>query len=254
MRIQPLIQVDIFMEIVKIKEIIIFFVLLNKIYCQCFDRCETCTEFLGDSTYHNCTACKPGLGLYFLNNSQNCYYDYELPKAYFNSVYQKFYLCSENCYECSDENSCISCNRGYQLESNNCQKCIERNPNTYIFVSDEIENCKGGTNSMYICELKKTKCTEIDINTDNFECPREYPLFFQGTETKECILEIYDSNIHTISNKIIKTQWLNEKIQIGTDQCWYITKTFSSSGDLILETNIYENPTINTGRYFYGNS
>ena len=241
------------MEIFKIKEILIFVFLINKIYCECFYKCQSCTEFLGDSTYHNCTACNSGL--YFLTNSQNCYYDYELPKAYFNSIDEIFYLCSDNCYECiNNANTCTNCNRGYQLnnELNICQKCIVEYPNTYIFVSDEIENCKGGVDSMFICELKKTKCTEININTDNFECPREYPLFFQGTETKECTLEIYDSSIHTISNQIIKTQWLNEKIQIGTDQCWYITKTFSSEGDLILETNIYEDPAINTARYFYG--
>ena len=77
----------------------------------------------------------------------------------------------------------------------------------------------------------------------------EYPLFLQGTDTKECAFEIYDSSTHIISNQIIKTQWLNKLVQIGVEHCWYIRKSYSSNGDLILETNVYQTEP-NNFRYF----
>ena len=96
----------------------------------------------------------------------------------------------------------------------------------------------------------KKQFAQIDINEEDFECPREYPLLVNGQN--ECSLEIYNSTTHTISNQIIKKQWLNKRIQIGGGQCWYITSEYSSQGDLIFETNRYEEYNVHTTRYFYG--
>ena len=230
---------------------IIFLFIIKKILSDCFDRCITCTEE-GNQDYHYCLSCKDDM--YLKVGSNNCYYDYELPGLYLDSD-NIFYYCSENCYECiNNQNTCMSCRRGfeYDKETKTCINCYLNFPNKYIFVSDEYENCQGLESSRYTCQLKSTKCTNIDINTENYECPREYPLFLQGTDTKECVYEIYDSNSHLISNNIIKTQWLNKRIQIGGDQCWYIAKSFSSKNDLIMETNIYVETSFDTNRFFFG--
>ena len=220
--------------------------IINKIVSQCYDKCKECIE-LGNSTYHKCTSCNNSDEYLF---GTNCYKAYDLPHCYFNSSDSKFYLCSDECYECENNaNECISCNRGYKYNSDTktCDKCL----NTYIYVLDAYELCRGLDDGRSACILKNTTCTNIDINSENYECPREYPLFLQGTDTKECAYEIYDSSTHTISNQIIKTQWLNKLVQIGVDQCWFIRKSYSSNGDLILETNIYQREP-NKFRYFYG--
>ena len=221
-------------------------IIINKIVSECYDRCLECTE-LGDSADNKCTSCKYE-GQYLLET--NCYSYYELPHCYFNSADSKFYYCSDDCYECENNaNECISCNRGYKYNSDTktCTKC----PNTYIYVLDAYELCRGLDNGRFACTLKHTTCTDLDINTENYECPREYPLFLQGTDTKECAFEIYNSSTHIISNQIIKTQWLNKLVQIGVDQCWYVRKSYSSNGDLILETSVYQTEP-NKFRYFYG--
>ena len=224
--------------------------IIHKIVTQCYDKCLECTE-LGDDTNHKCTSCK------YENNyllETNCYYDYELPQCYLSSVDNQFHYCSENCYECKEnEEKCMSCKRGYKYNSE-LYTCTICDSNKYIYVSDEVELCQGLENGRFACGLKYTICTDIDKSLENYECPREYPLFLVGTETKECALEKYESSTHIISNQIIKTQWLNNIAQIGVGQCWYITKSYSSNGDLILETSIYDgdDENINKNRYFHG--
>ena len=220
--------------------------IIHKIVTECYEKCLECTE-LGDATDHKCTSCFENN--YLLEN--NCYYDYELPQCYLSSLDNKFHYCSENCYECKEnEDKCMSCKRGYKYNSE-LYTCTICDSNKYIYISDEAELCQGLENGRFDCRLKYTICTDIDKSLENYECPREYPLFLVGTETKECALEKYESSTHTISNQIIKTQWLNNIAQIGVGQCWYITKSYSSNGDLILETSIYET-NINKNRYFYG--
>ena len=227
---------------------LIFPIIINKILSECYDRCNECTE-LGDSTYHKCNSCKYP-NTYLLDT--NCYYDYELPHCYFNSDDSKFYFCSNDCYECNNNaNECVSCYRGYSYNSDT-KTCTPCNSNTYIYVSDGVELCKTLENGRFACELKFTECTDININTENHECPRKYPLLIEGSETKECALEKYVLGTHTISNQIIKTQWLNNIIILGVGQCWYIKKSYSSNEDLILETNVYNDSIKNDYRYFYG--
>ena len=231
------------------KRFLITIFLLDKILCECYERCITCTEEIGSFYYHNCLTCKEEM--YLLDDSNNCYYIHELP-GYYLYTNNIFYSCSENCYECIDNSDkCKSCNRGYEYnkELNSCSIC---SLNKYIYVLDGIELCQGLEKSIFTCELKFTTCTDVDINTENYECPRDYPLFLQDNGVKECSMEIYNSSIHIISNEIIKTQWLNKITQFGGDDCWYLTKCFSSQGDLIIESNekIY-NTGNNNGRLLF---
>ena len=229
-------------------EIIIIFLIIKNIFAsECYYRCKTCSHEYIDYAHMGCETCIENT--YLLEEYTSCYYTYELPGMYLTSL-KKYEYCSENCYECIDEpTKCISCKRGYThiKSSNTCEQC---NLNNYYFVNNAIEHCQEGELSIFTCQLEYTKCTNININTENFECPREYPLLINNK--KECALEIYNEAKHIISNKIIKTQWLNKRIQIGEEQCWFIRMDFSSKGDLIMETNEYnKNVAINT-RYFYG--
>ena len=66
------------------------------------------------------------------------------------------------------------------------------------------------------------------------ECPREYPLLINNLNSKECVLEYIDNNNNNflISNRIIRTQWMNNFIQIGEKGGSYVSFTFNSKGDL----------------------
>ena len=224
--------------------VLIFLFLFKEIITDCFWKCSTCNSFSNTDANHDCILCIPNTYKYGPNN---CYFKYEVPRLFLDSD-DTFSHCSTNCYECENSDiNCLSCNRGYILnrEDNTCNACDD---NYYTFILDDVEECQGGENGIHICELKKTICT--NINNENYECPREYPLLVNNK--KECALEIYRDTEHIISNKIIKTQWLNKRIKIGEDHCWYITSEFSSKGDLILETNIYNNNEPHNTRFFYG--
>jgi len=221
------------------------------------ERCSNCVNSPSHETdfyYHNCETCKEEL--YLLIETNNCYYNYELPGFYITST-NMFEPCSSenNCYECIDSpTKCISCLRGaeYDETSNSCIKC---NTNNYMYILESPENCQMKEESEYACELKITKCTDIPITNNDYECPLDYPLLFTGElGEKECTMETYINSNHIISNQIIKTQWLNKKIQIGIDNCYFLGVSFSSENDLIIESNtVYEdNDNIYKNRYFYG--
>ena len=228
----------------------IFFVIiiLRRILSQiqCHSRCKTCT-IEGDTFNHNCDICMDDT--YKLENTNNCYYTYELPNYYYDNVNQILKRCQSPCYECSDENNCISCERGYFSE-----KCDKVCPiDEFIYILDEVEKCQGKESSVFSCDLKKTICSNITIN-DNFECPREYPIYVQNSH--ECVMEYNENNNILIkdkkSNKIIRKQQLNKIIKIGVENCWYINMAFSSNKDLIIESHIYNFSSIDYSRYFYG--
>ena len=233
------------MEIYIILLIIKYILSMN-----CFDRCKECENESNNRNNQECSICNEG---YYLTNSKNCYNLGELIGYFYNSTTYKYELCSENCYECIDNSlKCISCKRGYKYndKENTCEQC---NQEYYSFILDAEEKCQNNEKDISIisrCKLKYTYCSYN--NTENYECPREYPLLVNGK--KECSIEPYNStdNNHIISNEIIKTQWLNKIIQIGEEQCWYIKADFSSNGDLIMETNKYDKINIDINRYFYG--
>ena len=98
------------------------------------------------------------------------------------------------------------------------------------------------------------KCLIIssDIINSDFECPRNFPLLVINSENNQCVDEPYNNNIHIISNKIIKIQWLNKMNGIGENYIWYMTSDISSKGDLIIESLIYWEGEPFRERYFYG--
>ena len=92
---------------------IVYTLLIIKIISEndCFKNCQTC------SNSNECDTCINGT--YKLVETNNCYYQFELPKCYLNPSLQLFNYCSPLCYECSDnENNCISCPRRYILNGN----------------------------------------------------------------------------------------------------------------------------------------
>jgi hypothetical protein len=120
---------------------------------------------------------------------------------------------------------------------------------------DGVENCQykdENGNNIY-CNLKITKCSGKSI-LEEIECPREYPLLINNLNSKECVLEYIDDNNNNflISNRIIRTQWMNNFIQIGEKGSSHASYTFSSKGDLIMETSIFNNTSNENKKYFYG--
>ena len=124
-----------------------------------------------------------------MENSKNCYYDYELPNYYLDNNILK--PCSSPCYECIDNtNNCKSCIEGYSYnkKSQACEQCPSKE---YIFILYSPENCLSKLYSA--CKLKETTCSKIEIK-DDFECPREYPLYIEEEDKKECVLEYLENN------------------------------------------------------------
>ena len=225
---------------------ILFFVFIKKIKCNiiCHERCLTCSS---NSTLDSfeCDSCIEKT--YLMENTKNCYYDYEFPNYFLDDNILR--PCLSPCYECiGNNNNCKSCVEGYSYnkETQTCEQCPS---DQYIFILYSPENCHSKIYST--CNLKETNCSKINID-GNFECPREYPLYVEEEEKKKCVLEYFENNYNKISNKIIKTQWLNKRIKLGIDECQYISMDFSSSGNLIILSNIYYPNIRMSPRYFYG--
>jgi hypothetical protein len=90
----------------------------------------------------------------------------------------------------------------------------------------------------------------INTETINSECPKEAPLLDKNSGS--CVYDSYDESINEISNSIIKIQWLNKINQIGEIKTWFIGTDFSSEGDLIIQSFIYDGDVVILERYFYG--
>ena len=224
--------------------------MIQKIICECYERCENCSSKGYSKSKQLCDSCVADT--YLMENSQNCFYIYEQPNYYIDDNSQQMKKCPEPCYECSNNsiNNCLSCLRGYYYNKQQ-NECIECPLNEYIYILDGIEKCKyndkDGNNLN--CELRITECTGISTSND-IECPREYPLLIKDLNLRECALEYHSNkNDYEISNKIIRTQWMNNIIRIG-DTCTYISITFNSKGDLIMEANRYSQ-YVKVERYFY---
>ena len=232
--------------------IFIKLLVIQRIICNCFDRCETCLSE-GANIYNQlCDICKDDT--YLIENTQNCFYKYEQPNYYID-MSQRLKQCPSPCYECLENsvNKCISCIRGYAYNKES-KECIQYPTNEYIYILDGVENCQykdENGNNIY-CNLKITECSGKTIS-EEMECPREYPLLINNLNSKECVKEYFeDKNNFQISNKIIRTQWMKNIIQIGEKGCSYASFTFSSKGDLIMETSIFNNTSNENKRFFYG--
>ena len=222
--------------------------IIQKIICQCYERCEKCNSG-GNSNDQKCIKCKSNY--YLMENRNNCYYLYEKPTYYFDTDSQQLKVCPFPCYECSGNaiNNCISCQRGYYYNEGQCTLCSS---DVYIYIMDGTEKCQNNNNENknFFCELKITTCSNININED-YECPREYPLLNLNSEKKECVLEYYtNSNDYKISNQIIKTQFLNNIIHIEGEGA-YISLCNNDNEDLIIESNRFSSLT-KSERYFFG--
>ena len=223
--------------------ILIFIIKNINAQISCDKNCEICSEGLNNE----CEKCINNT--YMIEGTNNCFNKNELPNFYIDKLSNILKPCTSPCYECSDNsNNCLSCERGYILNEESMQ-CIQCSSGNYIFIIDESEKCYPPEHP-YFCKKKRTICTEISINND-FECPREYPILIEYNDRKECALE-YQTNNYTISNKIIKTQWLNNMIQLGIDEIWYMTSDYSSNNDLIIESHLYNETKPMIERYFYG--
>ena len=227
----------------------IILLIFQKIIYSCYKTCETCSQNSISMNNQFCVNCKENA--YLMDGTQNCYYLYEQPNYYIDNITQTFKKCTFPCYECLDDstNHCISCEKGYfyNLDSNLCEKC---NSEYYIYTMDGSDKCKKNNGINNFCNLKISECTEKAISED-IECPREYPLLLITSTQKECTFDyLSNQNSYQISNRIIKTQWINNFIQIGDGGSVYMSID-NNKGDLIIESNIY---TVNSKseRFFYG--
>ena len=82
------------------------------------------------------------------------------------------------------------------------------------------------------------------------DCPKNAPILISGQcQLKHCSKAELDSGYCNINNTFIKTQWLNNIIQIGGLNYRYINIASYSNGDMVIETTCYPGEP---KRYFYG--
>ena len=147
---------------------------------NCFNLCETCTEFSNDSKNQKCNSCIDNYFLYegnclkncpdgFFNENKKCKECEEPCKTcensannckscidhfYFNKTEEKCINCNENCLTCSngkegENENCLSCNKSsafkYLVKANGfSSNCVEQCPNNTVKSNykcvDEIKN------------------------------------------------------------------------------------------------------------------
>ena len=87
-------------------------------------------------------------------------------------------------------------------------------------------------------------------NSEISECPRNKPIFISGESKLDyCSKTQFNTSKCKILNSTIKTQWLNNIIEIGNSAYRYITFASYSNEDMIVETTCH--PGVPT-RMFYG--
>ena len=216
----------------------------------CHERCQTCSTFATtdsqecDTCVATATVKYPNELIYPVEGEKNCNADHERPDHYISGGILK--KCPNHCYQCNDENSCLSCERGYSLNGVTCDKCSE---DKYTLITDALEYCQASHKNFYHCKLKYTTCSNIVVNEVDVECPKEHPLL--RTDEKECVLENLAECLDClISNHIAKTQWLNKVIDFTPFNCWFIEYALNSKGDLILLG--YQFKSQSADRYYYG--
>ena len=90
----------------------------------------------------------------------------------------------------------------------------------------------------------------FQIKSELLECLKGEPILVNGEcKSQYCSKEQFNSGFCSINNTIMKTQWLNNIIEIGGLNYRYINFASYSNGDMIIETTSYpEEPK----RCFYG--
>jgi hypothetical protein len=167
----------------------------------CYPSCESCTA-IGNDNNHTCSSCKADYKQ--LGNSdcfKTCPNSFRETNYYYEAKNNSCARCPDNCQQCSDGSSCLSCKPGYWFVNNalkdNCvttcpegyylidstclqcefkdsdDKCINCfNNNTYFYQNNCIERCPSGLipDTKNICR----NCTGIvykGLCYDN--CPRD---------------------------------------------------------------------------------
>ena len=85
----------------------------------------------------------------------------------------------------------------------------------------------------------------------NINCPKESPISLSNGECvlKYCNKEQFKNGTCTLSNNVIKTQWLTNIIWIGKETYRYVNMANYSNGDFVILTTAYEG---DSERMFYG--
>ena len=176
----------------------------NNFWEKCSSNCETCNEGPSD-TSNNCLTCKNSIGLYLVNDINNCGTTDLFKIGYYldNNI---LYKCYENCYNCTtkSDNENMNCDlckdENYHkiFKTNNCYNddILEKG---YIYheISGELfyiqcyDNCKSCSDTSD--DINDQKCT---VCKDNY--------YFEY-DTKNC----YDENYYN------KGYYLN-----STDNFW----------------------------------
>ena len=182
---------------------------------ECHPNCLTCNVYSSSDVDMKCLSCDNTKGYYFIYGTKNCE---KIP-------YQGYYLDEEDktlkkCYK-----DCLTCSAGPVanekgvITNMNCDSCNELKS---LFLIKGTKNC----------EVNK------DIYAD--ECPEEKPILKDGKcVLKYCTKEEYENKICTITNPVVKMQWIGDFPYVSAlDKPLYSTFGQTSNDDILFETNI----------------
>ena len=245
----------------KIFKLYFFFIFHSFLYYVksfiCSDECLSCDQEPEEGNSH-CLSCKQS-NLYLKEG--NCVTKCKIGGG--NSIIEgkKCIKCNDKCDICSGESNdnlnpkCIACYSGHELveDNNNCLKCLK---NQYKFIEVKTNNILNNNIELYY--YNKTTC----INNNMFlECPINIPILKKNEKictSFSCDKNEFERGICEISNKIIKTQYLNEIIESTLDNINFICEAKDNKGNLFVlskstsKIDIYGLET--SGDYYFSNT
>ena len=222
---------------------------------SCSINCATCSAGpIVELKKMNCLSCKPGYQLYESTNCLSCpkYVNYDLTEC-LDKIPNGYYLQDPKmrtlgkCHEL-----CKTCNEGPELWSMNCLECKYTNPN-YTPVNEGD------------CPSEGYYDAEEEPMMPGGECPRSKPILVRNDfcAATYCSPEEISQNLCSISNSIIRGQWMNNIQRFGEGNLMSSNLDYGVSGELFLmaqkrETNDYKNVLYAVdnqgGPYFYDNT
>ena len=179
----------------------------------CFKNCKDCDIKGLTVNDQKCKSCLDGY--YFVENSQNCFK--KPPNGYyFNKEKEVFSKCYDYCSKCTEA---PKINNKGEVTNMNCDLCDE--VKGYYLIAG-TKNCED-KNKVY----EKNNCPKEKPISKNNNCVLEY-----------CTKEEYENKICSISNSVIKTQWIGDFPYICTsDSQLYSTLGQISNDEVIVESN-----------------
>ena len=173
----------------------------------------------------NCLSCKPGYQLYESTNCLSCpkYVNYDLTEC-LDKIPNGYYLQDPKmrtlgkCHEL-----CKTCNEGPELWSMNCLECKYINPN-YTPVNEGD------------CPSEGYYDAEEEPMMPGGECPRSKPILVRNDfcAATYCSPEEISQNLCSISNSIIRGQWMNNIQRFGEGNLMSSNLDYGVSGELFL--------------------